>query len=125
MGLQIIQKALQPGITALRIRPDFYVFVDAGKDGAAQFEFWIDSMQCGGPLQVERRVIFRQHELPVGFLAHFHIRNGIAALFEVGQLGGAVFRRRVDHGNGNHRRQMIGDAAAEERDRNPFEFASE
>ena len=72
-------------------------------------------MQGRCPLEVERRVIFGQHVLPVGLFAHFHIGNWIATLTEIGDFCSTVFRSSVQHGNRNHCRQMIGVAAREEK----------
>ncbi len=87
VGLQIVDEASRPGGLAGSVGPGFDVLVDAGEDGAAEFEFGIDAMDGGGELDVERGVILWDHEMAVGFFAHFDVGDGIAALFEVGESG--------------------------------------
>src|SRR5438105_10429329 len=50
----------------------------------------------------------------VGLFAHFDIADGIAAFFDVGNLRGGIFGSAVEHGDGNHRGQIVGDTAGEE-----------
>ena len=53
--------------------------------------------------------------LAVGFLAHFDIADRIAALLDISDLRGRIVRRAVQHGHWNHGRQIVGDAAGEEK----------
>ena len=52
--------------------------------------------------------------LAVGFFAHFYISDGVAAFFDVGDLGGGIFRCAVKHGDRNHCRKVIGESAGKE-----------
>ena len=108
VGFQIVDEAAGPGSLAGSVGPGFDVFVDAGEDGAAEFEFGIDAVQGLGELDVHGGVIFGNHEVAVGFFAHFDVRDGIAALFKVSEFVGGVFRRAVNHGDGNHGGQAAG-----------------
>ena len=115
MHFQILDEPSQPGSFAIGVGPHFNVIVHAFKDWAAESQPLINPMQGRCPLEVERRVIFGQHVLPVGLFAHFHIRNWIATLSEIGKFEGAVIRSPIQHGNRNHCRQMIGVPACEEK----------
>src|SRR5690242_21344658 len=46
---------------------------------------------------------------------HFHVRNGIAALFEVSDLRNGIFGVVIDHGDRNHRRQATRNTAGIEK----------
>ena len=102
MGFQVIDETTGPGGSTLRVGPGFDVFVDAGEDGAAEFEFGIEFVQRPRPLDVHRGVIFGNHEVAVGFFSHFDVRDRIAAFFEVGEFVSGIFRSAIDHGDGNH-----------------------
>src|ERR1700693_921566 len=52
--------------------------------------------------------------LSIGLLAHFDVSDGIAALLNVGDLRGGVLGRAVEHGDGNHCRQVVGESAGKE-----------
>ena len=47
-------------------------------------------MERGGPLQVERAVIFGECVFSVRLFAHFHIGDGIASFFEVSNFGDGI-----------------------------------
>ncbi len=111
---QVIDEAAHPGSATLRIRPDTNIFRDTFKDGAAEFYVGIDLVNRRRPLQIKRGVIFGQHVLPVGLFSHFHVANGIAALFNVGDFSGGIFRRAIEQRDRNHGGKIIRDAAGEE-----------
>ena len=98
----------------MRVGPGFDVFVDSLEHRAAEFEFGVHAMHGGGELQVECGVIFGQHVLAIGLLAHLHVGNGIAMLFQISHLRRRVFGRAVEHGDGNHGGKIVGDATGEE-----------
>jgi len=60
-------------------------------------------VECGGELDVKLGVIFRRSVMAVGFFSHFDVGNGVAALFDVGDLSDGIFGCAVNHGDGNHR----------------------
>ena len=52
--------------------------------------------------------------LAIGFLAHFYISDGVAALLNVSDLGGRIFWCAVKHRDRNHCWQVIGEPAGKE-----------
>ena len=114
MRLQVIDEPSHPGRPALRVRPHADVFVDAFKNRTAQLELRIDLVDCRGPLEVKRAVIFRHGVFAVGFLTHFDVTDRVTALLDVGDLGGGIVRRAVEHRHRNHGRQIVGHPAGEE-----------
>ena len=108
---QVLEKPTQPRRLAMCIWPDLDVLIYTGKNRTAELELWVNLMEGRGPLQIKRCVIFRQHELPVRFFAHFYVGDRIATLGQIGEFGSAVFGICINHRNGNHRGQMIGDTA--------------
>jgi hypothetical protein len=114
VSFQIIQKASEPRISSARVGPNFDVFRDSLKDRAAQLECGIHSMERRGPLQIEGTVVFGQHVLAIGFLAHFNVGDRVGTFLEVSHLRRRVFGRAVEHRNGNDGGESARDAAGEE-----------
>ena len=56
------------------------------------------------PLDVESRIILRQHVLAVGLLANLNIGDRVAALLQIGDFGRGVFWCLVEQRDGNHGR---------------------
>ncbi len=84
MRFQVLDESSQPRRFSIRVRPGLDVFIHAFEHRAAELQSRINFMQRGCPLQIKRRVIFRQHVLAVRLFAYFDIRNGIAPLAQIG-----------------------------------------
>ena len=95
----------------MRVWPRLNIFIDSLENRAAQFQFRIDFVDCSSPLHVERSVIFRQNSLAIRLFSHFDICDWITALFDVSNFRGGIVRRAVEDSDGNHRRQVVCDAA--------------
>ncbi len=113
MLLQIIQEARGPGNLTIRVGPNLDVFIYALKRWTAQFQIWIQPMQCRGPLDVQRGVIFGQHVLPIGFFTHLDVRNWISALLQISELSGSVVGSVVEQRHRNHAGQSACNSAGE------------
>src|SRR3984893_17978139 len=72
-------------------------------------------MQCRGPLEVKRAVILRQGVFSVRLFAHFHVRDGIAAFFEVSNLRDGIFRIVIKHSHWDHGGKAARDSASVEK----------
>jgi len=91
MLLQIIDEPRRPKL--FRSRPaDFNVFVHSLKRWPTQLS--AESTRCSAVAhcKIECGVIFRQHELAIGLLAHLEVRDGIAALLQIRQSPPRHFR---------------------------------
>src|ERR1700730_11245504 len=53
--------------------------------------------------------------LAVRFLAHFDVSDTVAAFLDVGDLRRRIVGRAIQHGDRNHRRQVVGQSAGEEK----------
>src|ERR1700678_3761401 len=71
-------------------------------------------MECSGPLYVQSGVIFGEHVLAVGLLAHFHVGDRIMTAFDVSNLGDGVLRIVVKKCDWDHGRQSARNTAREE-----------
>src|SRR5438876_7621523 len=72
-------------------------------------------MNGGCRLQIKRGIVLRHGVLAVRFLAHFDVSDGISTLLDVCDLRRRVVRSAVEHGDRDHRRQIVGEAAGEKR----------
>ena len=72
-------------------------------------------MNGGCRLQIKRGIVLRHGVLAVRFLAHFDVSDGISTLLDVCDLRRRVVRSAVEHGDRDHRRQIVGEAAGEEK----------
>ena len=114
MLLQIIQKAPEPRDLAVRIGPRFNILIHSREGWPTQLQPGIDTVKRRRPLQVERPVVLRHHELPVRFLAHFNIGNRVMTILQISNLSRRVFRSVVKQRHRNHRRQPPRDPAVVE-----------
>ncbi len=112
-GFQVGDESSHPGSAAPCIGPDVDVFVHTLKNRPAQFEPGIDFVNRRSPLQVECAVVFRHRMLAVGLFAQLDVADGVTALLDVCDLGRGVLGCSVEHGDGNHGRQIVRDAAGE------------
>ena len=71
-------------------------------------------MDGSGPLDVQGSVVFRHGVLAIRLLTQFDVSDAVAALFEIGDLGGSVVRRPVKHSDRNHRWEIVGESAGKE-----------
>ena len=115
MFFQVVEKAAHPRCSPLFVRPNFDVLVNALENRPAQLQIRVHFVQRSRPLQIKSSVVFRQRIFPVRFFAHFHVRNRIAALFEIHQLGHRILRSVIEHRNRNHRGKPPRDAARKEK----------
>ena len=72
-------------------------------------------MNCRGPLQVKRSVVFRHGVLAIRLLTHFNVADAVASPFDVGDLRRGIVRRAVQQRHRDHSRQVVGEAAAKEK----------
>ena len=114
MLLHVIDKTCGPRDFSVRIRPDLDVFIHSLKRRPAQLQLGIHVMNRGRPLQIERGVIFRQHVLPISFLAHLDIGNRIAAFFQICNLRPRIVRSVIQHRDRHHGGKSASNAACEE-----------
>ncbi len=98
----------------MRVRPHVNVLVHSFENRSAQLQAWIDLVKGDRPLKVKCAVILRHSVLAIRLLSHFDIGDRIASLLEIGDLGSGVFGRAVQHGDWNHRGQIVREAAGEE-----------
>src|ERR1700675_4594215 len=111
MRFQIIYEASHPGRASLRVGPHSDVFINSLENWPTQLELGINFVKSRRPLQVKRSVLFRHGVLAIGFLAHFDVSDGIAALFDVSDLRGRILGRAVEHSDGDHCRPAISKSA--------------
>ena len=112
--LQIGDEPADPRRPALRVGPHLNVLVDSFEYRAAEFECRVYFMDRFRPLNVERGVVLRQNAFAIRLLAHLDPADRVAALLEVRDLRGRIVGRSVEHGDRNHRGQVVGQAAGEE-----------
>ena len=109
--VQVVEKPPEPRRLPLRIRPHLDVVVDAFEHRPAQLQRGIDAMERRGELQIERAVVLGQHVLPIRLFAHLDPRDRVAACLQIGDLGGRILGRAVEHRDRNHRGQSARVAA--------------
>ena len=114
VGFQVIEETAEPGSATLGVTPDLNVFGDAFENRASEFVIRVDAVESRGELQVQGPIVLGLHVLAVGLFAQLNVRDGIAALLDVGHLRGGIFGRAVQHRNGNDGGQAAGDSAGEE-----------
>src|SRR5208282_1762782 len=88
---------------------------DSLKGWPPQLQRGIDAMENRSPLEVERSVVFRNHVLPIRFLAHFNVGNWVVTILQVSNLGGSVLGRVIKQRYRNHRGQPTRDSAGVEK----------
>src|SRR6266849_4557218 len=115
MHLQIIQEASHPGSPPLGVGPNPDVFVDALKNWSAEVQLRLDLMNSRGPLKVKCGVIFWHGMLAIRLFPHFDIAKWIATVLDVSNLGRGVIGCAVKQGDREHRRQIVGEPAVEEK----------
>jgi hypothetical protein len=72
-------------------------------------------MDCVRELNVKRRVVFRQNILAIAFFSHLYPSDWVPAFFQISNLIRSVLRRAEEDRDRNHRRQIVGNAAGEEK----------
>ena len=113
MGFQISHEAPHPGGLSLCVGPNPNVVIDALENRASEFELRVHLVNCRRPLQVQRAVVFWHGVLAVGLFTHLDIADSVAPLLEVSDLSRRIVGCAVEHGDGNHCRQVIGEPTGE------------
>ena len=111
--LYVIQEPSEPGGTVLRVRPNRDILIDALEYGPAQLYLRSDLMDRVGKLN-RGRVIFRQNVLAIASSPSPPRRLGTRVSSNKNLIRG-IFRRAEEDCDGNHRGQIVGNAAGEEK----------
>ena len=112
--LQVVEKPADPRNFSGCVGPHFHVLKRSLEGWAAQLRLRHTAVNCGGELQVQRSIVFRQHVLPISFFTHLDIRDRIMAFVKISNFIRGIFWCRIQHGNRDHGGKSARHAAGEE-----------